>query len=154
MSALIRLVSAAPGAQQRLARQLRELGYTVSESPSDDLDLIVADKNGGGDNGAGTHVFTAGKIAVDTLSHRVTVNDTQVNFARREFDLLLFLMRHPDRVFNRRQLLADIWGRQLAIGPRTVDVHVRRVRRLLEPHGCDGYIQTIRRIGYRFSLRV
>jgi len=61
-------------------------------------------------------------------------------------------MTHQDRVFARDQLLDNVWGDQVYVEDRTVDVHVRRLRKVLEPHGCDQYINTVRGVGYRFSL--
>ena len=61
-------------------------------------------------------------------------------------------MGNPDRVFTRKQLLVHVWDRDIAVGPRTVDVHIRRLRSLLEPFAYDRYLQTVRGSGYRFSL--
>ena len=95
---------------------------------------------------------SAGGIAVDKVSHRVTVDDTYVTLAPREYRLLLFLLTHQDRVFSRRQLLVYVWDQDVSVGPRTVDVHIRRLRSVLEPFGYDSYLQTVRGAGYRFSL--
>ena len=65
--------------------------------------------------------------------------------------MLLFFMRNKERVFSRNQILNYIWGRSGYVEERTVDVHIRRLRQALEPHGLSGYIRTIRGIGYRFS---
>ena len=96
--------------------------------------------------------ISAGGIAIDKIGHRVIVNDTFVTLAPREYRLLLFLLAHQDRVFSRKQLLVYVWDRDVAVGPRTVDVHIRRLRSLLEPYGYDRYLQTVRGAGYRFSL--
>lgn len=94
----------------------------------------------------------AGGIAIDNIGHRVAIDDKFVSLAPREYRLLQFLLSNPDRVFSRKQLLVHVWDRDVAVGPRTVDVHVRRLRSLLEPFGYQNYLQTVRGSGYRFSL--
>jgi two-component system phosphate regulon response regulator PhoB len=76
-----------------------------------------------------------------------------VALAPREYRLLLFLLTNQDRVFSRKQLMLHVWDRASAAGSRTVDVHVRRLRSLLEPYGYARYVQTVRGTGYRFSLK-
>ena len=71
-----------------------------------------------------------------------------------EFKLLHFFMTHPERVFSRGRLLDSVWGRNVYVEERTVDVHIRRLRKALSPHGHDQLIQTVRGAGYRFSTRV
>lgn len=95
---------------------------------------------------------SAGGISIDKIGHRVIVDDTFVTLAPREYRLLLFLLTHQDRVFSRKQLLVHVWNRDAAVGPRTVDVHIRRLRGALEPFGYADYLQTVRSAGYRFSL--
>ena len=97
---------------------------------------------------------SAGSITVDNIGHRVAVGDTYVSLAPREYRLLLFLLTNQDRVFSREQLLVHVWDRDASVGPRTVDVHIRRLRSILEPFEKDGYLQTVRGSGYRFSLNV
>lgn len=94
----------------------------------------------------------AGGIKIDNVGHRVVVDGTFISLAPREYRLLLFLLSNQDRVFSRKQLLVHVWDRDVAVGARTVDVHVRRLRSLLEPFGYDHYLQTVRGSGYRFSL--
>ncbi len=103
-------------------------------------------------NIAESRVVEAAGIAIDAIGHRVTIDGECVDLAPREYQLLLFLIGHPDRVFSRKQLLVHVWDRDLSIGPRTVDVHIRRLRSVLETYGYDGFIQTVRGAGYRFSL--
>jgi len=95
-----------------------------------------------------------GAITIDTVGYRVSVNGNFVSVAPREYRLMLFLLSNQDRVYSREQLLFHVWDRDSSVGPRTVDVHIRRLRRLLEPFDCEGYLQTVRRSGYRFSLKV
>ena len=98
---------------------------------------------------AGT--LRAGGICIDNLGHQVFVDGDNVNLAPREYRLLLFLLANRDRVFTRKQLLTHVWDRSSGVGARTVDVHVRRLRSLLEPYGYDRFLQTVRGSGYRFS---
>jgi len=95
-------------------------------------------------------VVNAGRIRIDTEQHRVTIDDQNINLSPTEFRLLHFLMSHPDRVFDRNQLLDNVWGTQVYVEDRTVDVHIRRLRKVLESYDCDHYIATVRGVGYRF----
>ena len=104
------------------------------------------------DNRASADVVSAGKITIDSEQHRVLIDGANVDFSPTEFRLLHFLLTHPDRVFARDQLLDNVWGDQVYVEDRTVDVHIRRLRKVLEPHHCDSYINTVRGVGYRFSL--
>ena len=97
-------------------------------------------------------IVTAGKITIDSTQHRVLIDGLSVDFSPTEFKLLHFLLTHSERVFARDQLLDNVWGDQVYVEDRTVDVHIRRLRKVLEPHGCDDYINTVRGVGYRFSL--
>jgi two-component system phosphate regulon response regulator PhoB len=90
-------------------------------------------------------------IQIDLGSHRLTIKGTNVNIGPTEYRLLELLMRNPDRVFERDQLLDRIWGRSSYIEIRTVDVHILRLRKVLKPFGLDGTIQTVRSVGYRFT---
>jgi two-component system phosphate regulon response regulator PhoB len=92
-----------------------------------------------------------GGLKMDNLSHRVTVGGRQVEIAPTEYRLLHFFMTHADRAFSRSQLLDRVWGDQVYVEERTVDVHVRRLRKALEPSGHDRLLQTVRGVGYRFS---
>ncbi len=102
---------------------------------------------------AGTSdVVSAGEIVVDRSSHRVTVAGRPAALAPREYRLMSFLVGNRERVYTRSQLLMHVWDRDASVGPRTVDVHIRRLRKILEPYGLAHYIQTVRGSGYRFSL--
>ncbi|MDE0452527.1 MAG: response regulator [Gammaproteobacteria bacterium] len=94
--------------------------------------------------------MAAGPIEVDTRAHRVTVEGTRVAVGPLEFRLLEQLMRWPDRAFDRAQLLDRVWGRNIFVEERTVDVHILRLRKALAPFGADRCIETVRGIGYRF----
>lgn len=90
-------------------------------------------------------------LSLDSLSHRVTANEQEVEFGPTEYRLLKFFMQHPNRVYSREQLLDNAWGRNVYVEERTVDVHILRLRKSLAPYGFDHYIQTVRGTGYRFS---
>ncbi len=92
-------------------------------------------------------------LALDPMTHRVTGNGTSVGLGPTEFRLLHFLMTHPERVHSRAQLLDSVWGNQVYVEERTVDVHIRRLRRALEPTEHDRLVQTVRGAGYRLSQR-
>ncbi|WP_325034672.1 phosphate regulon transcriptional regulator PhoB [Neisseria animaloris] len=90
-------------------------------------------------------------LSLDPAERRVYADGQSVNFGPAEFKLLHFFMTHPERVYSRRQLLDLVWGDHVFVEERTVDVHIRRLRRALEPTGFDCFIQTVRGSGYRFS---
>ena len=96
-------------------------------------------------------VLEASGIRIDLVSHRVTVEGKNIKIGPTEYRLLELLMRNPDRVFERDQLLDRVWGRSSYIETRTVDVHVLRLRKVLKPFGLDGTVQTVRSVGYRFT---
>ena len=93
----------------------------------------------------------SGRLVLNAASHRVTADGDDVALGPIEFRLLRFLMARPDRVFSRAQLLDRVWGGNVYVEERTVDVHIRRLRKALEPSATDGYVQTVRGAGYRFS---
>jgi len=99
-------------------------------------------------------IIGMGLLKLDTIGHRVTVNAAPLELGPTEFRLLHFFMSHAERVFSRSQLLDQVWGDHVYIEERTVDVHIRRLRRVLEPHDCAKYVQTVRGAGYRFSEQV
>jgi two-component system phosphate regulon response regulator PhoB len=83
--------------------------------------------------------------------HRVVIDGRNVSLSPTEYRLLEFFMSHPEKVYTRTQLLNNVWGRNVLIDERTVDVHIRRLRKALLKHGRDTVIQTVRGFGYRFS---
>jgi two-component system phosphate regulon response regulator PhoB len=99
--------------------------------------------------------IAVGRLRIDGVAHRVfaSVDDGDVPIAigPTEYRLLHFFMTHPDRVYSRAQLLDHVWGGSVYVEERTVDVHIRRLRRTLEPSGLDAMVQTVRGTGYRFS---
>jgi two-component system, OmpR family, phosphate regulon response regulator PhoB len=92
-------------------------------------------------------------LRLDIDTHRVTVGEAPLDLSPTEFRLLHFFITHPERVYSRGQLLDHIWGNNVYIEERTVDVHIRRLRKALAPQGYNRFIQTVRSIGYRFSTR-
>ncbi|MBK8817193.1 MAG: phosphate regulon transcriptional regulator PhoB [Methylococcaceae bacterium] len=93
-----------------------------------------------------------GDLILDTEQHRLSIGEHQLDVSPTEFRLMQFFMTHPDKVFNRTQLLDQVWGRSVYIEERTVDVHVRRLRKILAEYGREDLVQTVRGFGYRFSL--
>jgi two-component system phosphate regulon response regulator PhoB len=141
------MVETDPLARSRVARELRELGYVVV-SPSAHSEQHQHSQASQSD------FVSAGGVSIDTVGHRAIVDGDFVSLAPREYRLLLFLLKNQDRVFSREQLLVQVWDRDQSIGVRTVDVHVRRLRSVLEPYGYERYLQTVRGAGYRFSLNI
>jgi two-component system phosphate regulon response regulator PhoB len=95
-----------------------------------------------------------GELYLDPVSQRVKVKEQEINLPPTEFRLLHYFMSHPDRVFTRGQLLDQAWGTQVYVEERTVDVHIRRLRKNLEPYNLDTLIQTVHGRGYRFSKQI
>ena len=95
----------------------------------------------------------AGILQLDAAAHRVRATGNEVALGPTEYRLLSFLMTHPDRVYSRAQLLDRVWGANVYVEERTVDVHVRRLRKALTEHSAEHYIQTVRGAGYRFSVQ-
>lgn len=93
-------------------------------------------------------------LQVDAASQRVTAKGEPVRLGPTEYRLLHFFVSHPERVYTREQVLDRVWGQNVYVEERTVDVHIRRLRKALAPHGYDGMIQTVRGTGYRFSEKV
>ncbi len=104
-----------------------------------------------GDDGSGQ--LEAGGLKLDSAAHRVFAGDEAISVGPTEYRLLHFFMTHPERVYSRSHLLDQVWGGSVYVEERTVDVHVRRLRKALEPWQLDALIQTVRGAGYRFSTR-
>jgi len=104
------------------------------------------------------HVFEevveADGLHLDPSSRRAHVDGKEVDLGPTEFRLLHFFLTHRDKVYSRSKLLDKVWGTNVFIEERTVDVHIRRLRKALEPHNVDGMVQTVRGAGYRFSERL
>src|SRR5690606_3526837 len=97
-----------------------------------------------------------GRLRIDGAAHRAFADGDDgpapVQIGPTEYRLLHFFMTHPDRVYTRSQLLDHVWGGSVYVEERTVDVHIRRLRKTREPHGLDPMVQTVRGAGYRFSV--
>ena len=96
---------------------------------------------------------SSGVLRLDTAGHRVSAHGNEIKLGPTEYRLLKFLITHPDRVYSRTQLLDRCWGANVYVEERTVDVHVRRLRKALAAEEAADYIQTVRGAGYRFSSR-
>jgi two-component system phosphate regulon response regulator PhoB len=94
---------------------------------------------------------TVGALRIDGAAHRVFAAGEPLHVGPTEYRLLHFFMTHADRVYSRAQLLDNIWGGNVYVEERTVDVHIRRLRKALEPGGLQDMVQTVRGTGYRFS---
>ena len=92
-------------------------------------------------------------LRMDPDTHRITVAELEVKLKPTEFRILHYFMTRPERVTSRSQIIDTVWGSNVYVEERTVDVHVRRLRAALEPSGHDYLIQTVRGVGYRFSKR-
>jgi two-component system, OmpR family, phosphate regulon response regulator PhoB len=95
-----------------------------------------------------SEMLTFADLAMDLAAHRVRRNGQDIHLGPTEFRLLRHLMQHPGRVFTREQLLDSVWGRDVYVEPRTVDVHIRRLRKALNQGGDDDLIRTVRSAGY------
>ena len=93
-------------------------------------------------------------LCLDPVSHLVTIDNEPVQMGPTEYRLLEFFLTHQDRVYTRNQLLDHVWGGNVYVEERTVDVHIRRLRKALLPAGHDRLVQTVRGTGYRFSSKL
>ncbi|HET8712607.1 MAG TPA: phosphate regulon transcriptional regulator PhoB [Gemmatimonadales bacterium] len=101
----------------------------------------------------GEDLVEADGLVLDKAGHRVMVGDRTVQLGPTEYRLLHFFMTHAERVYSRAQLLDRVWGGNVYVDERTVDVHIRRLRKALEAFAYDRFVQTVRGSGYRFSTR-
>lgn len=108
-------------------------------------------RRAGGEDG--DDVLEVGPLRIEIAAHRVLVDQRAVHLGATEFRLLKFFVAHPDRVYTREQLLDRVWGPNVYVEERTVDVHIRRLRKALDGTGAERFVQTVRGAGYRFSLR-
>jgi len=93
------------------------------------------------------NLLEAGDLKIDKVSYEVTYKTEKIHFARKEFELLFLLASNAGKVFSREKLLESIWGNEVYVGDRTVDVHIRKIREKIQPE----YIKTIKGIGYKFE---
>ena len=99
-------------------------------------------------------VIFAGALKLDQLNRRVNIGDTLISLGPTEYKLLQFFLTHQDRVYTRDQNLDNVWGRNVYLDERTVDVHIRRLRKAISIAGHENYVQTVRGAGYRFSIQL
>jgi two-component system, OmpR family, phosphate regulon response regulator PhoB len=99
-----------------------------------------------------TGLLSVGDLTLDAEQHRLTIGGSTLEVSPTEFRLMQFFMTNPDKVYSRTHLLDQVWGRSVYIEERTVDVHIRRLRKILAEHGREELIQTVRGFGYRFSI--
>ena len=99
-------------------------------------------------------VIFAGDLKLNQLNRRVNIGDTLVSLGPTEYKLLQFFLTHQDRVYTRDQILDNVWGRNVYLDERTVDVHIRRLRKAISIAGHENYVQTVRGAGYRFSIQL
>ena len=92
-------------------------------------------------------IITIGDLTIDRTSYTISVKGKEINLPKKEFELLYFLAQNPNKVFSREDLLQNIWGSDVYVLARTVDVHIRKVR---EKIGED-YITTVKGVGYKFT---
>jgi two-component system phosphate regulon response regulator PhoB len=100
------------------------------------------------------HIVEFDALKLDQQGQRITVGGQTVPLGPTEYRMLEFFMTHPERVFSRDQLLDRLWGGNVYVEERTIDVHVRRLRKSLEKFGVERFVQTVRGSGYRFSAKV
>jgi two-component system phosphate regulon response regulator PhoB len=93
-------------------------------------------------------------LCLDPSSHRITIHEAPIQMGPTEYRLLEFFLTHQERVYSRNQLLDHVWGGNVYVEERTVDVHIRRLRKALTIEGHERFIQTVRGVGYRFSPKI
>jgi two-component system phosphate regulon response regulator PhoB len=94
------------------------------------------------------------QMRFDPLSHRVSIADKDINLGPTEYRMLQFFLTHQERVYSRDQILDYVWGGNAYLDERTVDVHIRRLRKAISVAGHENYVQTVRGAGYRFSTQL
>jgi len=93
-------------------------------------------------------IITIGNLTIDRSSYTIKIDSREINLPKKEFELLYFLAKNPNKVFSREDLLQNIWGSDVYVLARTVDVHIRKVREKIG----DDYITTVKGVGYKFSM--
>ena len=98
--------------------------------------------------------ISIGQLVFDPIGHRVSIADQAINLGPTEYRLLQFFLTHQERVYSRDQILDYVWGGNVYLDERTVDVHIRRLRKAISVAGHESYVQTVRGAGYRFSAQL
>ncbi len=125
--------------------------YLVKPFSIKELQARVRTQLRKGDVASSDRFYHVDGLTLDIESHRVTTEQGEIKLGPTEFRLLEHFMSHPDRVYSRGQLLDAVWGQNVFIEERTVDVHIRRLRKALGEHDKQDYVQTVRGAGYRFG---
>ena len=98
--------------------------------------------------------IAVGELIFDPISHKVSISGEPLNLGPTEYRLLQFFLTHQERVYSRDQILDYVWGSNVYLDERTVDVHIRRLRKAISVAGHENYVQTVRGAGYRFSTKL
>lgn len=98
--------------------------------------------------------IAVGDLLFDPIGHRVSIANQSINLGPTEYRLLQFFLTHQERVYTRSQILDYVWGGNVYLDDRTVDVHIRRLRKAISVAGHENYVQTVRGSGYRFSTKL
>lgn len=101
---------------------------------------------------SGNSLISIGPLQIDPDGHRVVLNDVEVMMTPTEYKLIHFLATHPNKVHSRNHLLDHVWGDNVYVEDRTVDVHIRRLRKILDAQGCADLVQTVRGFGYKLVV--
>ncbi|MFK5969167.1 MAG: phosphate regulon transcriptional regulator PhoB [Candidatus Marithrix sp.] len=99
-------------------------------------------------------ILTVGRLKLNETSHILLIDEQVIDISYTEFNLLKFFMSHQNRVYSRSQLLDFVWGQNVYVEERTVDVHILRLRKLLKVYNIEQMLQTVRGVGYRFSIEL
>ncbi len=92
-------------------------------------------------------VLTFGDLTIDTDQFKIAIHDKEINLAKKEFELLTLLVSKPGKVFKREEILRKVWGKEVIVGDRTIDVHIRKLREKIG----KSYIKTLKGVGYKFK---
>ena len=106
------------------------------------------------DRADSTSPIVVGELALDPLEHRVSIGGVFINIGPTEYRLLHFFLTQQERVYSHEPFLDYVWGGNVYLDQRTVDVHIRRLRKAISVAGYDNYVQTVRGAGYRFSVQM
>ena len=137
---------AKPFAMRELIARVRAIVRRIRMTPDDSSAPMVESNR---------VLLTTGALSIDVLARRATVGATTLELKPKEFDLLVYLARHPGSIISRDALLREVWGYDYPVDTRTIDVHVRGVRQELETDpSLTGLIETVRGYGYRFTGQV
>jgi len=136
---------------RRLSTHRRVSDFVITPARPEELSArlrrLLRTRTGSADEDG---LWTAGPLTIDAKRFEASLAGVPLEFAYQEFQLLRFFVANPDQAFSRDQLLARVWGWDYFGGPRTVDIHVRRVRAKLG-EACSGWLETVRNVGYRWS---